>query len=65
MAWYNVNVKQLVADAELTADDRQVKPAGKYVFDVADKDGALDVFHGTVPIKCLDHFSVEVEREKA
>ena len=37
-------------------------PAGKYFWDAEDEDKALDEFHATVPIGCLEDFDIHIEK---
>lgn len=61
-ARFRVIVEQLVADEKLLrAEDRQTKPAGRYLYAAGDPQQALDRFHQEIPIACLDDFKIEVE----
>lgn len=60
----NVDRADRVEVEDLHYDDMQNDPTGEYEFSIrADNDddaesGALDEFHGEVPIKILDHFEI-------
>lgn len=62
-----VRCRALVPFAEQDFDDQQDKPEGTYTFkvDAVDReqaaDQALDQFHSTVPIACLDDFEITTE----
>lgn len=59
---FSIMVKQLVPDRELDYDDLQENPSGEYIVEGEDEEDALDEFHHTVPIACLDHFDIEVRK---
>lgn len=42
-------------------DDKIQSPTGEYFFEACDKEAALDQFHFSIPIGCLDDFSIEVQ----
>lgn len=59
-----VTVTSLVRWDERDFDDQQDDPCGNHTFDVeadnkeAAGEKALDVFHDTIPIACLDDFDI-------
>jgi hypothetical protein len=62
MTAYTITVKQLVADHELSKpDDRITNPSGEYQIEARSSEAALDEFHATVAIGCLDDFEVTVD----
>ena len=58
---YKITVKQLVPDSELDLDDLNTRPDGTYYSDESDRDAALDEFHASIAISCLDHYSIDIE----
>jgi hypothetical protein len=66
MATYTVTVRQLVEDTALDEDDKITNPSGTHVIeDARDSEHALDLFHRTVPIACLDDFEISVAPDDA
>ena len=61
---YKITVKQLVKNHQLDYDDREENPSGVYFQTAENKDDALDDFHFTVAISCLDHFKIDIEEVK-
>ncbi len=69
---WKVTVRQLVDRLE-DPEDREAMPAGPdglgstATYDVRAyrKDGALDIFHSTVAIGCLEDFEITIKRGKA
>ena len=61
---YVVSVKQLIPTEMLSkSDDRLNNPSGEYLLrDKKSEQDALDEFHRTVPIGCLDDFAVTVSK---
>lgn len=55
---YLITVKQTVPFYELTPEDQDDRPTGEYEYDAEDEEEALDEFHETIPIKCLDDFEI-------
>jgi len=58
---YKITVKQVTADKDLDWDDHLDNPTGEHFFEAGSKDEALDEFHSTVPIACLDDFEIHAE----
>lgn len=60
-----VEVKQLVPDTDLDQDDRHEAIKGVRYYTVkgnppnSPEEAALDEFHATIPIACLDDFSIK------
>lgn len=60
-----VNVSRIVSKKELDPDDRRFNPTGEYEFEVEAENSlhaaekALDEFHRTVPIACLEDFAID------
>lgn len=46
---------------DLCHADRGDDPRGTYVVEAATEDNALDDFHSTIPISCLEHFDILCE----
>jgi len=66
MPRYRVHCKQIV-ETPSDADDREELNLGKneeetYDFIADDEDEALDRFHGTQPLGCLEDYEVWAER---
>jgi hypothetical protein len=60
---YRVTVTQLVPDDALEKpDDRVNNPAGSYDYEARDAEHALDQFHSSVPVGCLEDFAIEATR---
>lgn len=60
---YIVTVQQTAADEDLHSIDQAEGPADGSTYDYDDcddEDEALDIFHDTVPIKCLDDYEISV-----
>jgi len=55
---YHIRVIQLVDDSELDENDYNV--VGEYEFEGKSKEHALNLFHGSVPISCVDCFEIEI-----
>jgi len=60
---YIITVKQLVPDDQLDPDDQVDNPSGEHTEEADSKEEALDQFHGSVPIACLDHFEITCTEE--
>lgn len=58
---YEITVKQLVKDETLDHDDRLDDPKGDYDYWAENEDAALDHFHETVAIACLDHYEITIK----
>jgi len=56
MRTYCVTARPLVQTEDLNDLDFEVE--GDYEFNAIDREAALDLFHGTVPIKVLDDFDI-------
>jgi hypothetical protein len=54
---FMIQVEKLV-DEYSDIDDRLGKPEGYYVFAAEDWSGALDRFHNTIPIGCLEEVEI-------
>ena len=60
-----VTVKPIVQWEERDFDDQADDPVDEYSYDVdaanpeAASEAALDIFHSTVPIACLEHFDID------
>ena len=63
MPLFKITVKQIVEHLE-DPNDRNENPAGEYTWYAKNSDIALDEFHATVPIGCLDDFDIYIEQEK-
>jgi hypothetical protein len=59
---YNIKVKQQKKDEKLDADDRVDNPSGVHTVEAESVKEALDKFHATVPIACLEHFDIKIRR---
>ena len=60
MKEFVVTVKQLVSDEELDHDDFNDNPSGEHRVFGTDNDDALNEFHATIPIACLDDFEITI-----
>lgn len=58
---FKVTVKQIAPDEALDHDDREENPSGEHFVEEVSEDAALDEFHATVPIACLDDFDISIE----
>lgn len=58
---FKITVTQLVPDSELDHDDKEENPAGEHIRRSATQDEAMDDFHNSVPIACLDDFDITIE----
>ncbi len=60
---FGVMVHQRVSLDELDAEDRETNPTGYHYVEVYfdPLEAALDEFHSTVPIACLDDFDISIE----
>jgi len=54
-------VKQLVPNDKLDEEDRWDVRPGKYEYLARNAEEALDIFHSTVPISCLENYDISVE----
>lgn len=61
---YEITVKQLVTDNELDHEDKHDNPTGQYDYWAESEDKAIDHFHETVPISCLEDFEIEIKLKK-
>jgi hypothetical protein len=59
---YVVTVTQTAKELS-DVDDMQDNPSGSYEIEARSADAALDEFHATVPIGCLEDFEIIVEQE--
>ena len=60
---FAIVVAQRVSTRRLTKpDDRMVNPRGVYQYRATSDAKALDAFHASVPIGCLDDFVITVTR---
>ena len=59
--WYQITVKQIVPTECLCAEDDAENPKGEHSIFALSKTEALDEFHATIPISCLEHFEVSIE----
>jgi hypothetical protein len=64
MPTFKVTVTQIVPDEELDGDDTDTNPKGTYTYEARDEEDALDQFHETVPVSCLDDFDIEAQLVK-
>ena len=55
-----ITVSQIAYELGCIGDQIE-RPDGVYYFGAESKDAALDDFHRTLPIACLDDFRVEIE----
>jgi len=53
-----ITVIQLVPNVELDLDDYMERPDGQYEYEAKCEYKALDKFHMTIPIACLDHYEI-------
>lgn len=58
---YLISVTQNVKDSELHHEDKLTNPAGVYEIKANTESQALDEFHATIPISCLENFEIEIE----
>lgn len=54
----------LVSGTPTDHDDLDTDPRGVHNFEANNEEEALDEFHATVPIACLDDFEIEVVEVK-
>lgn len=59
---FEIEVMQTVPDEDLDIEDREESPIGKYTIIANSEDEALDEFHATVPISCLEHFDITINQ---
>lgn len=59
---FKITVKQLTPNEYLNRDDKESNPAGEYYTLAASEDEALDEFHSSVPIACLEDFDIVCEQ---
>lgn len=64
MFLYQITVKQIAPNAKLHYEDKRSNPKGIYHIRAGNEEEALDEFHETVPIACLDDFEITLERMK-
>jgi hypothetical protein len=63
---YRISVRARVPQQEMTdPEDRLEDPSGDYDRWAFDEESALDRFHETVPIGCLDDFEITCSPLKA
>lgn len=62
MKKYCVTVTQIVDAQFMDWDDVHQSPCGVHFFYAFNKRHALDLFHWSVPVSCLENFRIEVER---
>jgi hypothetical protein len=55
-----ITVHQLVSDHRLDPDDLDYRPEGAYSVEATDIENALDIFHSSVPVACLDDYEIDV-----
>lgn len=60
MKKYKITIEQLTRDEFLDYDDRGLTDEN-YYFQANDKEEALDEFHSTIPIACLEHFDITIK----
>lgn len=65
MKLYAIKVRRIVDVDRLIKEDRDEweQIVGIHRFEAENEDHALDEFHETIPIACLDHFEIEVIEE--
>lgn len=56
---YRIEVTQTVGNHELDPDDRIDNPSGVHHFYSDSEEHALDDFHSTIPIACLEDFDID------
>jgi hypothetical protein len=54
-----IAVHQVTSDHLLDEDDLDYRPEGAYIITATDIENALDIFHATIPIACLDDYEVD------
>lgn len=59
---FMVIVRQTVSVEDMDPDDFWENPSGSYMIDAHTSEEALDKFHFTIPIACLDDFDISVHR---
>jgi len=57
---YKITVTQLVPSNQLDIDDVEENPSGVHTFIGKSEKDALDSFHNTVPISCLEYFDIHI-----
>ena len=61
---YKITIKQLASDSDLDHDDLIDNPSGTVYLEAVTENAALDEFHETIPISCLDHFEITIKKTK-
>jgi hypothetical protein len=61
MPKFRITVTAIDPDGPSEWEDRNTPPNGIYEYYACCKEGALDVFHHSVPIACLEDFNIDVE----
>ena len=57
-----ITVTQIVESKYLEKDDDRINnPAGEYPWNAENSEIALDQFHHTIPIGCLDDFEIDIK----
>jgi len=59
MKTYIITVHQTTSDHRLDPDDLDYRPEGGYIIEAVDPEAALDIFHDTIPIACLEDYNIE------
>lgn len=62
MVLYKIRVEQVVDDLS-DPDDRDCSPEGQYFFEADNREEALDLFHATIPIGCLEDFDIQAFKQ--
>jgi hypothetical protein len=65
MPAFKITLRQTVPDSALHKPHYDRGIAGEYPIEAESEDAALDAFHASVPIACLDDFEVDCEPEAA
>ena len=58
---FKIIIRQ-IADQLSDLDDKIDNPAGTYYFEAESENAALDILHSTIPIGCLEEFSIIVQK---
>ena len=61
MSLFKITVTAKLPREQWDPDDQADDPTGTHEIGAPDKEAALDKFHSTVPIACLDDFEITCE----
>lgn len=64
MTEYKVTVTKFVSNEELNEEDLATKVMGTYFVNGTCEEDALDEFHETTPIACLNDFEITIKEVK-